>query len=110
MRERPSVKANPVNLTVYILGTDRKIERTITRKNAMHSFDAITVAKETIDDITAPWYRISVVLDEVYSKPVWVFGGYLKEISEEDYEKNASRYSRNYYDTLLYLKILDRNR
>ena len=52
-------------------------------------FDAVTVKKDTIDGITAPWYRVNFV-DEVASMDYWIFGGYVKEIEDpftKEYEK-----------------------
>ena len=49
-------------------------------------FDAVTVEKDTIDGITAPWYRISVT-DEVMATSYWIFGGYTKEIDDPQTEE-----------------------
>ena len=52
-------------------------------------FDAVTVEKDTIDEITAPWYRISIE-DEATSLSYWIFGGYIKEIDNpqtKEYEQ-----------------------
>lgn len=52
-------------------------------------FDAVTVEKDTIDGITAPWYRISIE-DEATSLSYWIFGGYIKEIDNpqtKDYQQ-----------------------
>jgi hypothetical protein len=107
MRELPSLDSKTENLTIYFIGADnKKIVGDITFKNSIHSFDAITVEKDTIDGITAPWYRISVILNEVYSKSVWVFGGYVKEISESDYRNNSDKYYNDYYKALTELNLL----
>ena len=47
-------------------------------------FDAVTVEKETIDGITAPWYRIVMYdkSDEGCNQYFWVFGGYIKEVTD----------------------------
>ena len=49
-------------------------------------FDAVTVEKETIDGITAPWYRIVMFdhSDEGTDQYFWVFGGYIKEVTDID--------------------------
>ncbi len=50
------------------------------------SYDAVTVQKDTIDDITAPWYRIAMYdrSDEGTDEYFWVFGGYIKEVTDPD--------------------------
>ncbi len=56
-------------------------------------YEAVTVDQQTIDGITAPWYRI--VLEDnreegAWSQRYWVFGGYLSEIDDPknpEYEK-----------------------
>lgn len=55
-------------------------------------FDAVTVEKQTIDGITAPWYRVILRDDgEDGENPYfWVFGGYIKKVPDLDnpeYEK-----------------------
>ena len=57
----------------------------------IRSFDAVTVEKQTIDGITAPWYRIGFTdNDEGATRYYWVFGGYIKEVSDpktKEYEQ-----------------------
>jgi len=57
----------------------------------IRSFDAVTVEKDTIDGITASWYRLPFTDgDEGAVRYYWVFGGYIKEISDpntKEYEK-----------------------
>ena len=57
----------------------------------IRSFDAVTIEKQTIDGITAPWYRISFTdSDEGDTRYYWVFGGYIKEVSDpktKEYEQ-----------------------
>ena len=57
----------------------------------IRQFDAITIEKQTIDGITAPWYRISFTdNDEGATRYYWVFGGYIKEVDNpetKEYEK-----------------------
>ncbi len=43
-------------------------------------YSAVTVEKQTIDGITAPWYRISFTDSDGGEWYYWVFGGYIKEI------------------------------
>jgi hypothetical protein len=108
MREKPSISAETVNLSVYLFWKSVTIKGNITHKNAIHGFDAITVRKDTIDGITAPWYRITVVLDETYARYVWVFGAYLKEIPYDDYKSNVRQYDDNYYDSLINSGVIKR--
>ena len=57
----------------------------------IRSFDAVTVEKQTIDGITAPWYRIDFTdNEEGATRYYWVFGGYIKEVSDpktKEYEQ-----------------------
>lgn len=57
----------------------------------VRQFDAVTLEKQTIDGITAPWYRISFTdNDEGATRYYWVFGGYIKEVADsntKEYEK-----------------------
>ena len=50
------------------------------------SYDAVTVQKYTIDGITAPWYRIAMYdrADEGTDEYFWVFGGYIKEVTDPE--------------------------
>ena len=50
-------------------------------KGIQTSYDARTVKEDTIDGITAPWYRISLYDYDEEGMPqnFWVFGGYLEE-------------------------------
>ncbi len=48
-------------------------------------YSAVTEEKQTIDGITAPWYRISFTdNDEGANRYYWIFGGYIKEIDNPD--------------------------
>ncbi len=55
------------------------------------AYDAVTAESQTIDGITAPWYRICFVDgEEGWPRYYWIFGGYIKEIKDtknKEYEK-----------------------
>jgi hypothetical protein len=70
----------------------RSVTSNIVYTDDVYSFDAKTIKTDTIDGITAPWYRISIILDEVFSTNVWVFGGYLKEISRNEWDIMSEDY------------------
>lgn len=57
----------------------------------VRQFDAVTLEKQTIDGITAPWYRITFTDgDEGAARYYWVFGGYIKEVDNpktKEYEQ-----------------------
>ena len=80
MREYPDINAKIVTLSVYNMITNETTTGHIVQANTIHSFDAKTVKTDTIDGKTAHWYRLDIILDETFSKTVWVFGGYLKEV------------------------------
>ena len=104
MRAAPSINAELVTLRRYIPGLGVFYSSHLTYRNAFKSFDAVTVRQDTIDGITAPWYRISVMLDEIYQEYVWVFGGYVREL--EPHEFNTPQAMRRMYDTF-YHTLLD---
>ncbi|MBQ8384456.1 MAG: hypothetical protein IJX45_04400 [Spirochaetaceae bacterium] len=77
----------------YILAAedfyDEKNELSILLAGMIKNFDAVTVEQDTIDGITAPWYRICVDSEEM-SISYWIFGGYIKEIDNpqtKEYEQ-----------------------
>jgi hypothetical protein len=84
MRDFPSTNANVLSLEIYDLRTHDPITTSVVNKNSTYRFDAKTVKTDTIDGITAPWYRIAVILDETYHRNVWVFGGYVRELSLDE--------------------------
>ncbi len=62
----------------------------------IRSFDGVTVEKQTIDGITAPWYRIPFYdNDEGFPRYYWIFGGYIEEISD----KNTHKYDQLFYSS-----------
>ena len=68
-------------------------------KGTKTSYDAKTVKEDTIDGITAPWYRISLFdMDgESIMQYFWVFGGYL-----EKYDKTKdAEYNQQLFDSAL---------
>ena len=77
----------------YILANedfyDEKNKLSILLAGMIKEFDAITIEQDTIDGITAPWYRICIDSEEM-SINYWIFGGYIKEIDNpqtKDYEQ-----------------------
>jgi hypothetical protein len=94
MREYPDINADTVTVSVTSLdgycmyknpwerptGTERNIVMT----GEHYDYYEKTVKQDTIDGITAPWYKIYVQQNEIYSEAVWVFGGYLKEYTPEE--------------------------
>ena len=111
MREHPDINAATVTLTRYLVGPDESFTSHLVHKNSFHSFDAKTVKEDTIDGITAPWYRIIVILGEVFSEKVWVFGGYVKELPVEEVTNRdiMVNYYRRYYETLIEQGIISRS-
>lgn len=115
VRAEPSINAKSINVNYYfeLYGTrdeafwdsnqfnedyvmafenvfyDERIVIPVLLAGKIKHFDAVTVKKDTIDGITAPWYRVNFV-DEVASMDYWIFGGYVKEIEDpftKEYEK-----------------------
>ena len=107
MRAGPGVSSPTVDLRVYFSDLNREISGHILHRNSINSFDAVTVHEDVIDGIRAPWYRVNVILDEVYSQAVWVFGGYVERIPP-DARWNLPEYYRRYYDTLFDLGVIKR--
>ena len=50
-------------------------------------YSAVTEEKQTIDGITAPWYRISIIDIDGGEWYYWIFGGYIKEIDNPETKK-----------------------
>jgi hypothetical protein len=107
MRKYPETSADPVTLNQWVevlaetgAYTSNFFISDVVYAGSVNRFDAKTVKMDTIDGITAPWYRISIILGDVFSEHVWVFGGYLKELSPEDREKTGEYY-RKYVQTLI---------
>jgi hypothetical protein len=99
MRKRPDVSANTVTLS-RIVDWDpldpKFVTGNIVYVGDVFSFDAKTVKTDTIDGITAPWYRIWVDLNEIEAVGIWVFGGYVQEISQNKWDIMMSG---DYYKT-----------
>jgi hypothetical protein len=96
MRKLPEATADAVTLK-RIVGWEelKSVTSDIVYAGDVYGFDAKTVKTDAIDSITAPWYRLVVVLNDFESAGVWVFGGYLKEISQNEW--NIMR--EDYYKT-----------
>ena len=111
MREAPSVNAGIVTLTRYVLNTHESFTSHLVYRNTIKSFDAITVREDTIDGITAPWYRIIITLDEIYHEYVWVFGGYLRELERNEINNQGTMRSlwRNNYQALIDMGLITEN-
>jgi hypothetical protein len=91
MRRRPDINADAVTLTVYrsyynneMQLESREITGNIVKEGEIYNYTQKTVKHDTIDGITAPWYRINVIIDDIDSANVWVFGGYLREFTPEE--------------------------
>jgi hypothetical protein len=111
MRKHPDIHADTITLTSEVFFPDENIyqKRYLTSNlvytNSIHTFDAKTVEMDTIDGITAPWYRIWVVLNDIYIVAVWVFGGYVKELPAGEYRDKAGEYYRKYWQSLIDNKV-----
>lgn len=83
---------------------DEKMVLNIMLKGMATSYDAKTVSEDTIDGITAPWYRISLFDcdDESMPQNFWVFGGYLEPFEES----RKSEYNQQLFDAALEKKLL----
>jgi hypothetical protein len=86
MRKEPDVNADAVTLTVYreAILNEEGVTSNIVRSGEQYAYDQKTVKQDTIDGITAPWYRIIVIISDYNSASVWVFGGYLREFTPEE--------------------------
>ena len=92
MRKEPDINADTVTLTVYreyrndygAIVWDEGNTSNIVRSGDIYEYEQKTVKQDTIDGITAPWYRIIVVINDFEAASVWVFGGYLKEFTPEE--------------------------
>jgi hypothetical protein len=105
MREFPEITADTVTLKRAIDVPDANTGHYVAKSfvsdivyaHTVESFDAKTLKTDTIDGITAPWYRLRIVLNDFApTAVVWVFGGYLKELAPneqntEDYAKYIQR-------------------
>jgi hypothetical protein len=112
MREFPDINAKTKNVPVYIQSESRDLNGNILYKNSVNLFNAKTVKEDTIDGITAPWYHVLIPgFEEGPSHYVWVFGGYVKELSEFELsnENLMNKYAYEYYEVLLSRKLIKRN-
>lgn len=97
MRDRPSLSGNLVHLAWFDDGELTIDDRTIVFKDDIFIIFGVTIKKDTIDGITAPWYLIYEwdygqrdvgVGGEAF---VWVFGGYVEEFGKDRYDHFAQR-------------------
>jgi hypothetical protein len=111
MRKLPEITADTVTLGRWVeilygnpsSYVGRSFRSDVAYADTVASFDAKTVKKDTIDGITAPWYRIWIVLNDFESASVWVFGGYLRELSPSERENKDYYYDyyKKYFQRLL---------
>ena len=69
-------------------------------------YSAVTEEKQTIDGITAPWYRISFSDSDGGTLYYWIFGGYIKEIDNSE----TKQYEHLFFDAAVkkgYLKSVE---
>ena len=111
MREYPDINSQILTLQIYMPSVNEVFSSHVVHKNSINNYDAKTVKQDTIDGITAPWYRIVIILNEVFHENVWVFGGYLREIDIKEItnKETMQNYWKRYYDTLIELEIIKRN-
>ncbi|MBO4319564.1 MAG: hypothetical protein J5857_03750 [Treponema sp.] len=73
------------------------------------AYDARTVKEDTIDGITAPWYRINIYdyEDEGIPQYFWVFGGYLEKYDE----RKEAEYNQQLFNAAMQkdMFIIDEN-
>jgi hypothetical protein len=83
IRSQPDINAENVTLSV---GDSPNITWTvnIVKAGEIYSYDQKTVKQDTIDGITAPWYKINIAISNYSVAGVWVFGGYLRELTPEE--------------------------
>jgi hypothetical protein len=86
LRKRPDINAENVTLKVYSGPTENDLAATfnIVKAGGIYDFDQKTVKHDTIDGITAPWYRLVIGVSDYSVAGVWVFGGYLREFTPEE--------------------------
>ena len=92
MRSKPSTSAPVVELP-YTIGEKRIAKRNVIFEGEQIRAIAVTKETSTIDGITAPWY---LIYEDTHDEEapythfpgayVWIFGGYVKEISSAEYK------------------------
>jgi hypothetical protein len=96
MRKYPDINAETVTLPVYReyldsegrrIAWDFNTKTNVAEAGNVYAYDRKTVKQDTIDGITAPWYRIMVAISDSDGAFVWVFGGYVKELPPDESEK-----------------------
>jgi hypothetical protein len=96
------IRMNKLDDTVTMYPPGISIVSDVVYTDMVASFNAKTVKKDTIDGITAPWYRINIVINDFDSAYVWVFGGYLRETSPnelDDWGVHYRKYIQHLIDT-----------
>jgi hypothetical protein len=112
MREFPNINARTIKIPIYIVFENKEINENILYKNSVNYFNAKTVKEDIIDNITAPWYHVLIPgFEEGPSHYVWIFGGYVKELSETELSDSniMEKYLNEYYEVLLSRKLIKRN-
>lgn len=124
IRYEPSTKGKEGSFwyPLFLRGTLREILEdsyydTDTEKGSSNSllqgtvtaYDARTVKEDTIDGITAPWYRINIYdyEDEGIPQYFWVFGGYLEKYDE----RKEAEYNQQLFNAAMQkdMFIIDEN-
>jgi hypothetical protein len=101
------IRMNKLDDTVTMYPPGRFIVSDVVYTDMVASFNAKTVKTDTIDDITAPWYRINIVINDFESAYAWVFGGYLRELSLTE-QDNLYVYYRKYIQSLIDNGIIEK--
>jgi len=108
MRESPSIDSTNLSKSVQVEYEKYYYDSVLIYKNAVFGYDAKTVFLDTIDGITAPWYRICIVNSRDSLERVWVFGGYVRELSSSEAGNKAilNDYHNQYCDYLFSIGII----
>lgn len=97
IRQKPSTKADTVKINGYesSLGYSSK-KRDIEFAGGVLQIEAKTITEDTIDGITAPWFYVYCSSEINNCDGIatfgWIFGGYGKEISNNEYEQHVEDY------------------
>jgi hypothetical protein len=111
IRNSPEVTADTVTVSRVVdwhPSKMRSVTSNIVYTDDVYSFDAKTIKTDIIDGIIAPWYRISIILDDVFSTNVWVFGGYLKEISRNEWDIMSEDYYKKLVQRMIANDAIER--
>lgn len=97
IRKKPSTKSDTVKINGYesSLGYS-DIKRDIEFAGGVLRIKAKTITEDTIDGITAPWFYVYCSSEINNCDGIatfgWIFGGYGKEISNNEYEQYEEKY------------------